>query len=174
MAQKDHELLANLKATMEQETSAANITASGIHDSALVNALIKQGIHLKDLPVLHLVPLFQVAWSDGEIQAEELALLTAAAKEANLEPGSHAFELFETMLVSPPSKELYTTALTYIHLILSTLPDADADAKRSNLTDLAASIAKASGKLLGVFGTGIQSEENDVLKVIAGRLQERA
>ena len=174
MAQKDHEVLAKLREAMDREASAAAIAESGVNDQDLVQSLVELGIELDTLPVLHLVPLFQVAWSDGEVQAEELDLLRAAANEAGVKAGSKAHQIFEDMVAKPPAQELYDASLKYIHMVLSTMADAEAETKRNDLTALAGSVAQASGKLLGFFGSGVQSEEQTVLKTIAARLQDRA
>ena len=71
MAQKDHEVLAKLREAMDREASAAAIAESGVNDQDLVQSLVELGIELDTLPVLHLVPLFQVAWSDGEVQTRQ-------------------------------------------------------------------------------------------------------
>ena len=70
MAHKDHEALAKLREAMDREESAAAITESGVNDNELVQTLVELGLELETLPILHLVPLFQVAWSDGEVQSE--------------------------------------------------------------------------------------------------------
>jgi hypothetical protein len=158
---------------MDREANAAAMTATGLEDEMLVNALIEHGIRMETLPILHLVPLFQVAWSDGEIQSEERDLLVAAAEEANIDPGTAAYDMFHKMLKGPPPTEIYEAALTYVHLILSSMSDEEADSKREDLQALAVTVAHASGKLLGLFG-GVQEEERLVLKTIASRLQDRA
>lgn len=173
MAKKDHDLIAKIQDTMAREASAAAMNAAGLTDETLVNALLRQGIRIETLPILHLVPLIQVAWSDGEMQSEERNELERAAEEAKIDPDSPAYAIFRDMLHAPPPQEIYDAALTYIHLILSSMSEEEAASKRENLQSLADTIAHASGKLLGFFG-GVQAEEREVLKSIAGRLQDRA
>ena len=97
--QKNQELIARLRHQLETaERARALETATGIHDRELMSWLAELGITPENAPVLHLVPLFQVAWADGAIQPAEKELLEKAAAETGIEPETPAYAAFQELL----------------------------------------------------------------------------
>jgi len=170
---KNQELIARLRQQLETaERAQALEMQTGIDDRELMSWLAELGITPENSPVLHLVPLFQVAWADGTIQVEERELLEKAAAETGIVPGTPAYAAFQELLKAPPSRGYYDAALIYIRLVLAALPAEQADTARENLQSLAGQVAKASGGLFGLFSK-VSDEERTALRRISAQLESR-
>ncbi len=170
---KNDKLIAQLRERLKEERLADDLSAAGVADEALVEALLGLGIDRTTLPVLNLAPLLQVAWADGEIQAEERKLLLEAARAQGIEAGSEADTTLAGLLDEPPGQAFYASAMVYIRAVLAATEEdnpAAADAARNDLTGLARQVALSHGKLFGVFGTGLAGVEKDALDSIATQL----
>lgn len=167
----EQELIEKLRRNLKNEATAEGIkAATGITDAELLTHLAELGIDRDNIRSLHLVPLVQVAWADGEIAADELDLLLAAAAEAGVVDGP-ARALFDAMLQKPPSKALYDNAMRYINALVKALPEAEAAKATENLAELAYRVADANGGIFGLFGR-VEDSEKVVLRDIATRLAE--
>ena len=131
--------------------------------------LAQLGITPANAAVLHLVPLFQVAWADGAIQRAELALLEQAAAETGITPGTPAHAAFLELVKAPPSRSYYDAALIYTRLLLAALPEAEANAARGNLQTLAGHMARAAGGLFGIISK-VDDDERAALRQISAQL----
>jgi len=172
--QKNQELITRLRHQLETaERARALETATGIHDRELMSWLAELGITPENAPVLHLVPLFQVAWADGAIQPAERELLEKAAAETGIQPETAAYAAFQELLKAPPSRGYYDAALIYVRLVLAALPAEQADGARENLQSLAGQIAKASGGIFGLFSK-VADEERTALRQISAQLESRS
>ena len=119
---------------------------TGISDEALLEKLAAHGLDAQSVQVLHLVPLLAVAWADGELQADEAALLREAADKHGLSDGARAH--FEAFLKKAPKPALVDTAIDFIRALLSVTDDDDAEAKVQDLASLALNVASAAGNVL--------------------------
>ena len=143
-------------------------SATGVEDDALLTRLAELGITAEKVPTLHLIPLLDVAWADGEIQDAERALLVEAARIHGVEEGP-ALSFFEDLLATPPSRELVSAASSFIASLLSILPNDEADAMKTNLVNLSVGIADACGGFLGLWGR-IDDDERKALNRIAAAI----
>ena len=140
------------KQRSEFESRAETLVAEGgITDPDLASQLSGLGIEVETLPVLHLVPLIQVAWADGEIQAGERALLNDAATTRGIIDGASK-ALFEQMLNAPPTEALVAGAMALIRHFLDAMSPEDAVSARADLFGLSKGVADASGGVFGLWG----------------------
>lgn len=165
---KDQALVEAMRQKLERERNAEAIrTETGVADEALITRLVELGVDRESIPVLHLAPLLQVAWADGEIQGAERDLLLEAATATGLTgPG---LARLEQMLTTRPEQAWFDAALDFIRNMLAALPDGQADAARGNLEDLAWRVADASGGVFGLWGR-VEDAEKNALRNIATRL----
>ena len=145
---------------------------SGVHDPQLLSWLAELGVTADHVPILHLVPLIQVAWADGTLQDEERVLLEKAAAEAGVTPDSPAHAVLAALLNERPKVEFYDAALMYVRTLVAAMSDADAHNARENLLSLARQVAKASGGLFGLFPS-VGDAERSALQKIAAQLEAR-
>lgn len=162
-------LIKALKHKLEVEAAADGLGAStGITDHALLERLANFGFDAETAAVIHLVPLIEVAWADGEIQGNERDLLLEAAAAHGIVSGP-AKDKFDAMLASAPSVELLDAAIDFIKALLVALPDAESEQACLGLTELSYKIAEANGGIFGLFFK-VEDSEKVVLRRIADRL----
>lgn len=165
---KDQALVEAMRLKLKREQDADAIKAeTGITDDALLARLAELGVERETIPVLHLAPLIQVAWADGEIQGAERDLLNEAADATGVT--GPARKKLDELLEARPSDAWFDAALDFIRHMLAALPDSQATAARDNLEDLAWRVADAAGGVFGLWGR-VEDEEKAVLRNIAERL----
>lgn len=168
--QKQNQALINaMKQKLAAEEAARSLAEStGITDAALLERLAAFGFDAETAAVLHLVPMVQVAWADGEIQADEKELLLEAADAHGVTSGP-ARAKFESLLAQAPPAALLDTAIDFIKALLAALPDAEANQACADMTALSYKVAQASGGIFGLFKK-VDDDEKAVLRRIAERL----
>jgi hypothetical protein len=168
---RNQELIEKMRQKLSTEEAAADLkAATQLDDEELIHQLSALGITRETLPVLHLVPLLQVAWADGEIQDEERVLLLQAADEANVT--GPARTTFEGMLHKQPSPEFFDASMSFIKAMLAAMPEDKAQDAAANLQALTWRVADAAGGLFGLFGR-VGGTEKAALRQIAERLGDR-
>lgn len=168
---QDNVLIAELRKKMENQARAEALkTETSVADDGVLARLAELGITPETVPVLHLVPLFDVAWADGEIQDGERVLLNEAADAYGITEGP-ARELFESMLSAPPSSQLVAASTAFISSLLHVLPEDEAAVAKGNLVDLSIRVADACGGVFGLWGR-IEDSERAALNRVAERLSE--
>ena len=86
--QQDQALVEALRQKQASAAAAESIkSATGLENDAVTLRLAELGVTVDTLPTLHLVPLIDVAWADGEIQDAERALLEEAARIHGVDSG---------------------------------------------------------------------------------------
>ncbi len=166
-------LIAKMRDRLAKEAAALALEErSGVHDPQLLSWLAELGVTADHVPILHLVPLIQVAWADGTLQDEERVMLEKAAAEAGVTPDSPAHAVLAALLNERPKVEFYDAALMYVRTLVAAMSDADAHNARENLLSLARQVAKASGGLFGLFPS-VGDAERSALQKIAAQLEAR-
>jgi hypothetical protein len=106
---EDQRLLARLNELKAVETTRAALAkASGIADPAVLEALLALGIRAETVAALSVVPLVEVAWADGSLDARERGAVLEGAGQAGIAPGSTAHALLEPWLERRPDPTLLT------------------------------------------------------------------
>ena len=154
---------------MQRSQAASDLqTQTQITDEALLTRIAELGITAESMAIVHLLPLLDVAWSDGEIQESEHSLLIEAAEATGVRSGP-AREKFEQYLSTPPPQELVVAATDFIAQLLWVLPDGEREAVKSNLVDYAWRVADACGGVFGLWGR-VEESEKTALRRIADSL----
>ncbi|MGE5569480.1 MAG: hypothetical protein ACM3S5_10640 [Rhodospirillales bacterium] len=143
--------------------------AAGINDERVVAELSACGYNRETIPLLHLVPLIQVAWADGEISEEERRHIHEASRLHGIEDGSAAGRQLASWLESKPSEEFFRRSLKAIRAILQALEPESGKARANDLLSLCLKVASASGGFFG-FGRKVSREEQELLEQIAAEL----
>ena len=96
---EDARLIEKLRELKAKEATREELSrVSGIKNAAILDRLIQLGVHAETLVALSIVPLTEVAWADGAIDAkEEQAILDRAAK-SGVTPGSVSYDLLKSWL----------------------------------------------------------------------------
>lgn len=163
---KDQELLEQYRAKLNQDhekTELAEIT--GIHDEAVLNELLALKIGPQTIAALALVPLVQIAWADGSVQAQEREAILKAAEKSGVRPGTPARAILETWLEDEPEDDLVQAWHDYVRELCKSLDGGARSALKADLIGRATEVAKSAGGILGVGA--ISAPEKKVLDDLA-------
>ena len=163
-AQHNQRLLQQFRKTMAAKaTQEALAAASGITDAAVLEQLAAVDLSSETMAALSLVPLVEVAWADGRLDAKERSALLAAAEQAGLSQDSASYRLLEAWFRERPSPKLLAAWKAYVAGLLRTLDVHAQHVLKQDLLGRARVVAEAAGGFLGL-GTRISSAEQAVLK----------
>jgi hypothetical protein len=169
--QREEKLLAELRRRVEQERARKGLAEElNIFDERVLTALEELGFTREVLVLLHIVPLIQVAWSDGTISAAERSKIVEVAAARGIVPGTPAYARLEQLLERRPPDEGFDAVFRVIRAMFSTLPEEQRRAIETDLPAFAAAVARASGGVLGVGA--VAAAEKAVLDRIAREIAE--
>ena len=167
-ARKQAELIQKMRAERAREENRAHLAhVTGIEDRQLLDALVDPGLHAESLAALSLVPMVEVAWADGTVDAEERAALLKVAAEHGLTEVGH--ELLASWLDQRPAASLLVAWEAFARQVSGAL-DADGRARLAHeILSHARFIAEAAGGFLGIGK--VSKEEKAVLARLEAALQ---
>lgn len=169
--QKEQELREKLRAEAERRAHKEKISSTlGIEDEELLHLLLELGFTSDTATLLHLVPLVQTAWADGEVTKAERHRIQRLAELRGTAPGSPAHAELDGWLTKRPPAEFFARSLTVIRALVGSLPEEQRSKAKSDLLSLCTEIATASGGILG-FGK-ISAEEEQLLSQLASELEK--
>jgi len=163
---KQHEAqLAKLRLKQEQAEARESLAAaSGISDDEdLLDRLAALGIRAQTLAALTLIPLVEVAWADGKMEARERDAILKGAESSGIAPGSPSYGLLEIWTQDRPAQDLMDSWKAYIGALVAEL---SADQKwhlEERIVGRARAVAEAAGGFLGL-GSKVSADEERVLK----------
>jgi hypothetical protein len=164
---EDQRLLARLNELKATETTRAALAkASGITEPVVLDALLGLGIRAETVAALSVVPLVEVAWADGSLDAKERGAILEGARQSGIAPGSTAYALLEPWLERRPDPKLLTAWVQLVRDIRDRLGSEEAGRLKTSLLVQARAVASASGGILGL-GAKVSSAEAAML----GRLE---
>jgi hypothetical protein len=148
---QDAQLLERLRERQGAETRREALTrATGITNAAILDRLGQFGVEAKTVAALRLVPLVEVAWADGSLDANERGAVLARAQAFGIAPGSPEATLLEGWLDYPPDAALQSAWTQLVQGLCEVLPPAEVARMRSGLLEGARAVAGASGGVLGL------------------------
>jgi hypothetical protein len=100
--------------------------------------------------LLELLPMLDVAWSDGVVSPVERDLIVATAREEGVAPYTPADQLLMVWLEQPPSTELFIGTLEVLKQIFELQPPGEGQVRRDRLIKRCTQVASASGGFLGM------------------------
>lgn len=149
----------------EQERRAVRdelMQISGVQDEALLDKLDSIGISGGAWAALALIPLVEVAWANGVIEAKERRAILAAAEANGVMHGTPGFQLLESWLDRRPDGRLLQAWGEYVVDLCSRLSPSEKQAFQREVLGRARAVAEAAGGLLGLINK-ISPEEAVVL-----------
>lgn len=169
---KEKELIEKMRQRAQLEAERQKMQqASGITDEDIIKDLQQLGYDHETIKLLHLVPLLQVAWSEGQITARERELILEAARSRGITEGSLAYARLSEWLSRRPQEEFFERTLRIIASLLESLPAQERESSRQDLLSYCLRIASASGGILGLGS--ISERERAALERIAAELGGR-
>ena len=169
---KDRELVDR----MRQVAASADIRkgledATGIHDAESLKDLEALGFTPSTVTLLPLVPVLQVAWSEGSVSTAEREMIVTLARARDIAPDSDADQKLQAWLDRRPSDETFRKATRLIGAMLDHPQGAEMQIDANDLITYCEQIAHASGGLFG-FGS-VSAQEKSALEQIAAQLKQR-
>ena len=109
-AKQNQRLVEELRRKREKEAAReALLEMTGIDDAALLEHLVELDIGPDTWTAISLVPLVEVAWADGTVDAKERRAVLSAAEASGFVPGSPSYVLLEGWLNTRPGRGLMET-----------------------------------------------------------------
>jgi hypothetical protein len=163
-AKENAKLVEKLRAERRRAGAREGLAAlSGIADPALLDLLIGHGIEPETWLAVSLVPLVEVAWADGEVEAAERRAVLEAAAEHGVAPGSPSHALLESWLAKRPEGGLLEAWGEYMVDLCERLPAAEREALKRQVVGRARAVAEAAGGILGL-GRRVSEREEVLLR----------
>jgi hypothetical protein len=164
-ARRREELRKEFERKAEEEQKKRRIAGSlGTDDASVVDRIHALGLDGDVVPILHLLPLVQIAWADGTVSVSERKAILSAVEAHGVEPHSKAGLFMASLLESRPSKTLLDAILAILRDIL-----AARDQHPTSLLEACQEVAEASGGLLGL-GNKVSAEEREAIQDVARAL----
>jgi hypothetical protein len=168
-AKQNEALVAKLRAAEEKRGLGA---AAGIQSQILLDKLHALGLAPETLLALGLVPLIEVAWADGHIDARERAAILEASEKQGVQKGTASYDLLQSWIDRRPTPDLIQAWEGYLDDVLERLDEkAGADLERA-LIGRARNVASAAGGILGL-GSKISATEQAVIDRLEKRFAAR-
>jgi hypothetical protein len=169
---KEKELIERLRKRRESETERQKLAeAAGVKDEQILSDLEQLGFTSDTVALLHIAPLVQVAWAEGNVSDRERELILKAAALRGIDEGSPAFVHLKDWLSRRPSEETFERILRVISALLESLPPQQRESGKADLLSYSNQIASVSGGFLGL-GNKVSDEEEIVLNQIASELEK--
>jgi hypothetical protein len=150
-AKQDAKLIEQLRADREKQLAIDALKgASSIDDPELLEKLVDLGIDARSWTALALVPLIEVAWADGRMEAKERDAVLAAAREHGVPLDSPGHALLENMLATRPDAAVFAAWGGYVTELAANFTAEERDAMRARLVERARKVARSAGGMLGI------------------------
>lgn len=114
-----------------------------VDDEELLHELKKIGFNRETVKLLYLVPLIQIAWSEGTVTSPELRKILEIAR-SNETLTKKEFNHLLNWINNKPSEEFFATSLNVISLILESLSEEEKVESTKNLLSYCTAVARAS------------------------------
>jgi len=162
-AKENERILQELRAVRAREEKKKEFREYlNIDNEGIIDALVDLEVEPETLIAFSLVPLVEVAWADGEIQAKERDAIMKAAIEGGVEEGSPTCDLLRSWLQKKPDPKLLTVWKGYIEALKDSLGERSRAHLKSGTMGRARAIAEAAGGFLGV--ASISAAEKKMLE----------
>lgn len=149
--QQDAKLVEKLRELKRIESTRELLSrATGITNKERLDKLMELQIGSETAAVLTVLPLVEIAWADGQIDAKERAHLMEHAKSKGFVAGTSEHALLETWLQKRPEPRLFVAWLHMIHGLCEDLNATEAAHLKGLVMERARAMAGASGGILGI------------------------
>jgi hypothetical protein len=145
-------------------------TASGISDETVLRRLAGLGIRADTLAALTLIPLIEVAWADGKMDAKEREAVLFGAESTGIPKESPSHGLLQIWIQDPPAPDLVEAWREFISSLCREFSDEQRAHLQRNILSRAHEVAEAAGGFLGL-GPKVSKEEQAVLESLACAFQ---
>ena len=165
--ERDNVLLERLRGELHSMEAKKQLShVSGITDDKILSNLVQAGVQAETLTALNLIPLVEVAWSDGAVSAEERAAVLKASTEAGIHPENASYHLLGKWLENRPDQHVVTAWKEYVGTLTRMMPMESVAAMRETTAQRCRRVAEAAGGFLGM-GNKISKVEQSAIEEFA-------
>ena len=132
--------------------------ALGINDPAILTRLSELGVTADNSAALRLLPLFAVAWSDGNIHRLEARVLLAEVEVAEISKPSAANDLIKCWMLIKPDPDFEEAWRIYARALCAKVGKQAVTSLRESLLRRGRFVAEAAGGIAGI-GSVSRSEQ---------------
>jgi hypothetical protein len=154
-----------------KESKEALRKVSNIRNDAVLEKLISLHVRPETLVSLGQVPLIEIAWADGAIDAKEREAMLKAVVDAGFDKGSINYTVIESWLTHRPPKSLLSAWIHYAQGLCESLTTEEKQNFRKKIIDRATAIAESSGGFLGL-GNKISNAEQKVIHMLESAFEK--
>jgi len=163
---QDKVLLERMRTALARQTrTQALAEASGIQDAAILDRLVDLGIEADTLLALGLIPLVEVAWADGDLDAREREAVLSGLAATGVGPGNPAYALVESWLSARPPAAMREAWAAYTSALCARLSPGERGSLRATVLGRARAVAEAAGGFLGL-GSRVSRAEEETLRAL--------
>jgi hypothetical protein len=168
---REKELIDKMRQRAEAEAARRRLgEQAGVADEEILRDLETLGYTAETVTLLHLVPLVQMAWTEGDVSDRERDLIREAARARGIGAGSAADQQLSDWLTRRPSEDFFEKTLRAIGAVLEAQPAETRAASQKDLLSYCTAIASASGGIMG-FRT-VSDEERQLLSRISQEFEK--
>ena len=168
---RDNQLIEEARQRAERDAARRRMSERvGTADDAILRNLEALGLSEETVPLIHVVPLVHMAWSEGTVSPRVPQHIIEVAREHGIEESSEADRYLGDWLRNKPPVALFDGALLAIRTVLEQTTATERDRYTQKLLERCTAIAAASGGMLGLGK--ISGSERDVLDHIRDALEQ--
>jgi hypothetical protein len=168
---RDQELILTARRQAESETQFHELMAvTGIRDHQTLQDLQRFDYNPQTVHLLELMPLVQIAWSDGSVNKLERERIFKIARLEGIETGDPTWHRLAQSLETRPSDEFFQATLRGLRASLEGLPAEDRRRRDRKRIMHCKSVASVSRGFLG-FGLRICDAERAAINEIVATLE---
>ena len=121
--QKEAELIEKLRRQFREQQDRERLAEEvGVHEEHLLRTFEELGFSRETVTILHLVPLVQVAWSDGGVTEAERAKIHEVAALRGVIRGTPGYLLLEKLLGRRPPERAFDICWQVIRAMFTAWP----------------------------------------------------
>ena len=160
----ESELLEKVRARAAKEAERRALGEyHGVQDEVILKAFEEAGYDRESVQILHLVPILQVAWVDGEISKAERAEILRIAAARNVVEGTPVHAKLLSWLDQPPSPQFFERTMEIISRLVELFPEEKRASLTSDVMAASLAVASASGGFLGL-GSKVSVDEKALIE----------
>jgi hypothetical protein len=168
---REKELIEKMRQRAQADSERRRLgEEAGVADQEILQDLQALGYTAETVTLLHVVPLVQMAWAEGNVSDRERELIIEAARTRGVEQGSPADRQLDSWLTRRPTEEFFEKTLRAIGAILQAQPAAERAASQKGLLSYCTAIASASGGIMGF--RRVSDEERQILGRISQEFEK--
>jgi hypothetical protein len=168
---REQELIEKMRQHADADAARRRLgEQAGVADEEILQDLQALGYTAETVTLLHLVPLVQMAWAEGDVSDRERDLIKEAARARGIAAGSPADQQLSHWLTRRPADDFFEKTLRAIGAVLQAQPAETRAASQKDLLSYCTAIASASGGILG-FRT-VSDEERQLLSRISQEFEK--